>query len=169
MLWKGRISQTADAVKRTVSGLRTVSMSRFFGEFFNARNAHPPGVDSAPPLNAQPLIDFISAKKDVTTGMPVTGLYLDEIPKLAESGELRLYATADGKIAIGYLWLKRDGTLELNGVDKGGLVEIYNLTEKINLLVAEIQSHTHPASGVPPSQTFTVFMAEDYENEKVKH
>jgi hypothetical protein len=70
--------------------------------------------------------------------------------------------------------------INFNGGSLGGLINISDITSKLNNLVTEIKAlktyinaHIHPSTGVPPSPLFTGsfsdFNKSDYEDEKIKH
>ena len=80
--------------------------------------------------------------------------------------------------------IKCNGTITLNKGDHDGLVNIKDLTEKLNKLVRQFNSHTHSGSfegtinGVAAAGTVTLngpmaradqFNKDDYEDDKVKH
>lgn len=69
-------------------------------------------------------------------------------------------------------------TIEVNGGQLGGLVNIGELTAKINELVDAFNSHTHQVTVAHPGGTFTTvkpmkaanrFDKGDYEDETIKH
>ena len=60
------------------------------------------------------------------------------------------------------------GSLELNGSANGGLINIDDLTAKINLLVADFNGHSHVGAGIN-NTTAAAFLAVDYENPEVEH
>jgi hypothetical protein len=68
----------------------------------------------------------------------------------------------------------------INGKENGDLINISEITNKLNNLVSEVDSlkqwangHAHPSNGSPPGTTFTgsfsSFNEDDYNDEKVKH
>ena len=96
-----------------------------------------------------------------------SSLLVLEIPKFKpdlEKGETALFN------AMGAL-IKLAGTdIQLNGTDNGGIVQVAELTEKVNALIAELQIHTHNSGGSgTPTSTFTELARADYENTKVVH
>ena len=69
-------------------------------------------------------------------------------------------------------------TIVINGGKLGGLINIGQLTDKINELVESFNSHTHQVTVSHPSGTFTTvkpmesaktFDKGDYEDDKIKH
>ena len=69
-------------------------------------------------------------------------------------------------------------TIEVNGGQLGGLINIEELTAKINELVDAFNSHTHQVTVAHPGGTFTTvkpmkaanrFDKGDYEDETIKH
>lgn len=63
-------------------------------------------------------------------------------------------------------------TIVINGGKLGGLINIEQLTDKINELVNTFNSHTHQGTHGPtqvPTQSASAFSKGDYEDETVKH
>lgn len=63
-------------------------------------------------------------------------------------------------------------TIVINGGKLGGLINIEQLTDKINELVNTFNSHTHPGVHGPtgtPNGTANNFDKGDYEDETIKH
>lgn len=69
-------------------------------------------------------------------------------------------------------------TIVINGGKLGGLINIDQLTEKINELVDTFNGHTHDVTVSHPGGTFTTispgsnassFSKSDYEDEKIRH
>ena len=69
-------------------------------------------------------------------------------------------------------------TIVINGGKLGGLINIGQLTDKINELVESFNSHTHQVTMSHPGGTFTTvkpmesaktFDKGDYEDDKIKH
>ena len=69
-------------------------------------------------------------------------------------------------------------TIVINGGKLGGLINIGQLTQKINELVEAFNNHTHQVTVSHPGGTFTTvkptdsaksFNKSDYEDEKIKH
>ena len=63
-------------------------------------------------------------------------------------------------------------TIVINGGKLGGLINIEQLTDKINELVNTFNSHTHPGVHGPtgtPNDTANNFDKGDYEDETIKH
>lgn len=69
-------------------------------------------------------------------------------------------------------------TIVINGGKLGGLINIEQLTQKINELVEAFNNHTHQVTVSHPGGTFTTvkpmkstqsFNRNDYEDEKIKH
>lgn len=57
----------------------------------------------------------------------------------------------------------------INGGSLGGLINIAQLTAKLNSFVTVFNAHTHPDKGVKPAVETSPFSASDYEDSKVKH
>lgn len=68
--------------------------------------------------------------------------------------------------------IKATGTITINGGKLGGMININDLTAKLNELVQKYNSHTHTTphgvSGVPISSAAN-FNVSDYEDNKIKH
>lgn len=69
--------------------------------------------------------------------------------------------------------IEMTGEVVINGGGKGGLVNVENLTNKLNKLVQVFNTHTHIASGgsatTVPSSVLDTFRRGDYEDTQVKH
>lgn len=63
-------------------------------------------------------------------------------------------------------------SISINGGDRGGLINIAELTEKLNSLVNAFNTHTHSSgSGVTstPQSAMMQFNRNDYEDKTIKH
>jgi len=149
------------SLSATLRGFRIV---RFFGERFTSRQYAPPGLDSSPPANSSPLVDAVGGD----TSYLATYAFLDKIEKLAEQGETRIYSTEDGETVAAFVFLKKDGKIQMNGTDYGGLIKIAELEAKLNALIAELNAHTHATFPVD-SGPFTAFARTDFENTEIEH
>lgn len=76
------------------------------------------------------------------------------------------------------LQVDRIETIVINGGKLGGLINIEQLTDKINELVEAFNAHTHQVTVSHPGGTFTTvkptssaksFKKDDYEDVKIKH
>lgn len=68
--------------------------------------------------------------------------------------------------------IEMKGEVVLNGGQYGGMVQVEELTSKLNELVNAFNTHTHPCPQGSTSPSTTVaksFVRSDYENTKVKH
>ena len=64
------------------------------------------------------------------------------------------------------------GIVELNGATNLGLIKITEQTEKLNAHIIEYNAHVHAVGATPPNSPVVkaaVFVAADYENDKVVH
>ena len=96
----------------------------------SSRQVLPPGMDSVPIEGDQGIIIMI----DQTEGKTIAiGVYPD--PQ-AESGEVRFYARNDSGVEQSFLWIKKDGTIEING-DTDFAVAFNDLKVEFNKLNSE--------------------------------
>lgn len=70
--------------------------------------------------------------------------------------------------------IRQAKSIVINGGTLGGLVNIEQLTDKLNELVRLVNSHTHVSGSkgtptTPPAQQASSFTASDYEDSKIKH
>ena len=66
-------------------------------------------------------------------------------------------------------FIKATGSVKINGGKLGGMVNIKELTDKLNSFVKTFNSHTHADKNVPTTVTASDFSASDYEDEQIKH
>lgn len=126
-----------EKVKLLTDNVRGFQLTRFFGErFTQVKQYSPPGVDSSPSANARPLVEAIGG--DMSQLM--VSDFIDGVAKTAEQGEIRVYSTPDGTTVAAFVFAKKDGTLQLNGEDNGGLIKIVELVNWLN-------THTHASAG----------------------
>jgi hypothetical protein len=144
--------------------LRIFRIQRMFNEIFDVKHYAPANVDSSPHRDARALAEAIGEQD----GQQFVRSFMDGIPREARAGEFKAYSTEDGVNVKADVYIKRDGTIELNGASYVGLVKIVELTAKLNQLVAEVRAHTHPLVAAPNS-TFSDFVKEHYENTTVNH
>ena len=124
---------------------RNLIKFRLFGpeDIREKPNASPYGVDG----NPIPKMVGIYAK----TGEDGKGVLLGFIQEnaLAEPGELRLFATDENGVEKCFIWLKNNGTIELNGsadnlVRYSKLKEGFNqLRDDFNSLIQDYNGHIH--------------------------
>lgn len=105
-----------------------------------------------------------------------------------DDGELLLTPKTGSAVTVGslsgdlsqlvVLQMDHAESVVVNGGKLGGLINIEQLTSKINELVDAFNSHTHEVTVAHPGGTFTTvaptgsaspFRRGDYEDEKVKH
>ena len=70
------------------------------------------------------------------------------------------------------LVVDRAESVTFNGGNLGGMVNVAELTKKINALIDALNTHTHPTpNGMssPPAAQFVKFNKSDYEDEKITH
>jgi hypothetical protein len=103
----------------------------------------PPGIDSSPLPDDQGVVIVI----DQTEGKTVAvGVYPD--PQ-AEAGEVRLYSRDDNRNERSVLWLKKDGTIEVNGSADNAVAfsdlksGFDQLKSDFNILVGKYNAHGH--------------------------
>lgn len=106
-----------------------------------ARQVSPYGLDSNPIPGLVAIYGHTESVKDCV----VVGYILPR--QLAALGEIRLYSTdQDGNIKS-FVWLKNDGTMNLNGSAKH-LARFEELETAFNQLKSDFNGHTH--AGVTP-------------------
>lgn len=150
------ISSTIESLKRVVKVLR-------FGrsDVQTAYEAMPFGVDSSP------LKDMSAIYSETgTNGKAVIIGYINK-NQMAEPGETRLFSLdSDGNLKT-YLYLKKDGNMDIGGDDDfmvrySKLEEAFNdLKESHNDLVQKYNIHTHLAPGGATSATATTATPSD--------
>lgn len=108
--------------------------------------------------------------------------------EMADDGELLVTPKVGSAVTIGslsgdlsqlvVLQVDHAETIVINGGKLGGLINIAELTEKINELVKTFNNHTHQVTVSHPGGTFTTvapgssaqdFQRGDYEDETIKH
>ena len=132
--FRGRILQYIKALKRGVT-VPTVKASLHAGENVNAEVYSPSGDDS-PPLPD----DMGFFTQDESTGGVVNVGAIDQVnaPE-AEPGEKRFYARDSAGNIVAVVWLKADGTIELNGTADNA-VRFLALDTALQLLVAAVNA-----------------------------
>lgn len=98
------------------------------------------------------------------------------VPKIGSAVIVGSLSGDLGELAV--LGVDAAETVTVNGGSLGGLVNIGELTERLNALVEAFNSHTHQVTVSHPGGTFTTvkpggqakkFVRGDYEDEKVTH
>lgn len=70
------------------------------------------------------------------------------------------------------LVIDRAESVTFNGGKMGGMVNVSEITKKLNSLIDALNTHTHPTpNGLssPPTAQFMKFNKSDYEDEKITH
>lgn len=68
--------------------------------------------------------------------------------------------------------IKVTGSITINGGKLGGMVNVKDLTDKLNGLVRSFNNHIHTTPNGPsgvPTELVQEFNASDYEDDKIKH
>ncbi len=106
----------------------------------------------------------------------------------SDKGELLIIPAIDSAVTVGSLSgdlsqlvviayekidsVKVTGTVTFNGGELGGMVNVKDLTDKLNGLVRSFNNHIHTTPNGPsgvPTELAQEFNASDYEDEKIKH
>lgn len=101
---------------------------------------------------------------------------------VAVGGECLITPAIDSAVVVGslsgdlaelvVLAIDKVESISINGGKLGGLVNIEELTAKLNELVGKFNSHIHPTPkgmSSTPVVPLSAFNAKDYEDEKIKH
>ena len=139
-------------------GSRVIKVLRFGrSDVQTANQVTPAGID------AGPIKDLIAVYSSTSKkGSKVIIGYISK-NAIAEAGELRLYSQDETGAEQGYVYLKKDGTLELlgdadNAIRYSPLESAFNeLKTDFNNLVTIFNTHVHvsAAVGVPNAPTIT--------------
>ena len=124
------LSSSYDKAKK-----RLIKLTRFGkSDTQTAMEAMPFGLDSNP---IKDMIAVYAATSE--TGKEVIIGYLNK-NQLADAGELRLFSTdATGSLKAN-VWLKKDGTIELNGNSLGGLTKTIELQTQLYKMQAQLDA-----------------------------
>lgn len=106
----------------------------------------------------------------------------------SDKGELLIIPAIDSAVTVGSLSgdlsqlvviayekidsVKVTGTVTFNGGELGGMVNVKDLTDKLNGLVRSFNNHIHTTPNGPsgvPTELAQEFNSSDYEDEKIKH
>ena len=128
------------------NSLREIQTEIYPNYIKSSRQVLPPGMDSVPIEGDQGIIIMI----DQTEGKTVAiGVYPD--PQ-AESGEVRFYSRNDSGVEQSFLWIKKDGTIEINGSAESA-VAFAALKSGFDTLKSDFNTfllHVHGVAGTPP-------------------
>lgn len=132
------------------NGLRQIQTEIYKNYIKSGYQVLPPGMDSVPIADDQGIIIMI----DQTEGKTVSiGVYPD--PQ-AETGEVRFYSRDDDGIEQSFLWIKKDGTIEINGSADNAVsfadleTALNNFKTSIDSAIAgSITGHVHPVTTAP--------------------
>ena len=105
-----------------------------------ARILFAPSGDDSPPL---PDDLAVLVYNNRTGGLAYLGAIDQANAPEAQPGERRIYARDSSGAIVSTLWLKGDGTLELNGAADFA-VRFNALQTKLSALEAQLLAHTHP-------------------------
>ena len=107
----GRIGEIV-STERDAAGVLTVRVDPGGGGVVTADHFAPAGDDSRPLPG-----DFAALEESAGAGAEQAVGYSDAAPGVAEEGEVRKYSrNSDGEV-VAVLWLKRDGSLELESLN----------------------------------------------------
>lgn len=138
----GKVLQAIKETKRDVT-VRVIKATMRAGENVLAELFGPAGDDS-PPLPDD--MGFF-ANNSQTGGRSCLG-FIDQVNEpQALPGERRLYARDSSGNPVVVVWLKGDGTLELNG-DADNAVRFSKLKVAFDKLLDDFNNHTHSVPGV---------------------
>ena len=138
-------------------GSRVVKVLRFGrSDVQTANQVTPAGID------AGPIKDLIAVYSSTSKkGSKVIIGYISK-NAIAESGELRLYSQDDQGAEQGYVYLKKDGTLELLGDTDYAIrysemkTAFDTLRDDLNALLNLYNAHIHPTPAGPSSVTVSL-------------
>jgi hypothetical protein len=147
----GSIGQTKES--RVEEAIRIIKSEIYTDYTKESRQVSPPGIDANPIVDDQGVLVLI----DNTPGKSVhVGVYPDS---QAEPGEIRIYSRDSGGELKALIWLKADGTIELNG-NADNAVRYSQLETAFNTFKTDFNTfitnvfnlHMHPTAGTgPPS------------------
>lgn len=142
------ISSEIDGLKNRV--VKFLRLGKY--DFQTSAETGPYGIDSSPIKNMRAVYAETGSK-----GETVIVGYINK-NQLAGTGEVRLYSTDENGTQKIYVWLKKNGQLELGGNTKHmtrfeELETGFNkLRDDFNDLVSKFNLHMHPTAGSgPPS------------------
>lgn len=146
----GGLAKALTYIKSIKSGVTvaTVKASVRFGQNVLA-DIYAASGDDSPPLPDDMLY---LADNDATGGRSCLGVVDQVNAPEAEPGEKRLYARDSNGAPVVIIWLKADGTLELNG-DTDNAVRFSALQTKLTALENQLKLHVHPGVTSGPSST----------------
>lgn len=107
----GRVGEVI-STERDAAGVLTVRVDPGGGAVVSAEHFAPAGDDSRPRPG-----DFAAIEGSAGTGTEQITGYHDATPGVAEEGEVRKYSRNADDEVVAVLWLKRDGSLELESLN----------------------------------------------------
>lgn len=129
--------------------LREIRTEIYTNLIKSPRQVLPPGIDAVPIQGDQGVMLVIGQSSG--KGVQI-GVYPD--PQ-AESGEVRFYSRDDNGAQQAFLWIKKDGNIEING-DADFAVAFDDLKSGFDTLKSDLNSvvsifnaHLHPFVGLP--------------------
>lgn len=122
------------------NGLREIQMEMYPNFVKSPRQILPPGIDAVPIADDQGVMIMIDGSQGKAVQI---GIYPD--PQ-AESGEVRFYSRDDNGNQQAFLWLKKDGTIEINGSAESA-VAFAALKSGFDTLKSDHNSHMHTETG----------------------
>ena len=133
---------------RIKNSLREITTEIFTNLIKSPRQVLPPGMDSVPIEGDQGVMIIIAQSQG--KGIQI-GVYPD--PQ-AESGEVRFYSRDDNGAQQAFLWIKKDGNIEING-DTDFAVAFNDLKSGFDTLKSDVNTfittifnlHTHVETG----------------------
>lgn len=145
----------------------TVQVEQLNGEVHSSLK-HPQsfGVESLPPAGSETYSVYQDGNPDQGAVLIVAG----RGPVTLAEGDTVVYNASGVKVHMNGSTIRIDGgKIELNGNANGGLIEIANLTTKINALVTAYNAHQHIPAGSTPTTPGTPLVRTDYENTDIEH
>lgn len=106
----GRVAEVL-STERDAAGVLTVRVDPGGGAVVSAEHFAPAGDDSCPLPG-----DFAAIEDSAGKGAEQVTGYSDATPGVAEPGEVRKYSRNADDEVVAVLWLKRDGSLELESL-----------------------------------------------------
>ena len=128
------------------NALREIQTEIYPSYIKSSRQVLPPGIDAVPIEGDQGIVIILDESMGKTVAI---GVYPD--PQ-AESGEVRLYSRDDDGNQKSILWIKKDGTIEINGGAESA-VAFAALKSGFDSLKSDhntFLTHVHGVAGTPP-------------------
>ena len=128
------------------NNLRQIQTEIYQGYIKKSWQINPPGMDSVPIADDQGVVILI----EQTQGKSISiGVYPDT---QAEAGEVRFYSRNSAGVEQSFLWLKADGTIDING-SADYAVAFDDLKSGFDQLKSDHNAfllHVHGVAGTPP-------------------